>query len=108
LGVLGGARRDARVPANRIRRFWFSVFRKPNATRPTCLTMRLYPSVRNRRERDADFEAILALDLDDVTAIGGTSDSDPRNRFTLGGRLVAEHRYVADADLLESLSTLAE
>ena len=62
------------------------------------------PDARNRRERDADFESILALDMDNVSAAISSPDPDPRIRFTIGARLVAEHRYVAAADILESLS----
>ena len=62
------------------------------------------PEARSRREHEADFEAILALDLNDVTDIANSPHSDPRARFTLGARLVAEHRYVAATEILESLS----
>jgi hypothetical protein len=44
--VLDGARRDWRVQAHRTRRRWFSGVLKPNAMRPTCLTIRFYASVQ--------------------------------------------------------------
>ena len=44
--VLDGARRDWRVQAHRTRGHWFSGVLKPNAMRPTCLTIRFYASVQ--------------------------------------------------------------
>lgn len=79
-------------------------FRGAAQTRRQAAFLSSAPEARLRRERDADFEAILALDLADVTTDDGMDDTDPRTRFTLGARLVAERRYVAAAELLESLS----
>jgi hypothetical protein len=79
-------------------------YRAAARTRRQAAFLSSKPEARNRRERDADFEAILALDLDDVTTTGSKPESDPRARFTLGARLVVEHRYVAAAEILESLS----
>jgi hypothetical protein len=41
VGVLVGARHDARVQAKRIRRLWFAVFLNPKAILPMCLTILL-------------------------------------------------------------------
>ncbi|WP_420121955.1 LuxR C-terminal-related transcriptional regulator [Nakamurella sp.] len=62
------------------------------------------PEARARRDHEADFDAVLAVDLDAVTTSAGQADAEPQARFTLGARLVVERRYVAAAELLESLS----
>ncbi|MDR6972711.1 AAA family ATPase [Leifsonia shinshuensis] len=59
---------------------------------------------RTRRERDADFESILALDLDDVALDGSAAGADPRSRFTLGARRLVEREYPEAWSLLNTLS----
>lgn len=52
----------------------------------------------------ADFESILALDLEDVSVRQDDVSLEPRARFLVGATLAAEKRFVASSDVLETLT----
>ncbi|MFF2051830.1 LuxR C-terminal-related transcriptional regulator [Leifsonia sp. NPDC058194] len=62
------------------------------------------PGVSTADTLEADFESILALDLEDVTVTADDVSLAPRGRFVAGAKLAAEKRFVQSSDLLDTLT----
>ncbi|WP_256714426.1 LuxR family transcriptional regulator [Microbacterium sp. RU33B] len=79
-------------------------YRQAAHTRRQAAYLSAAPDARAHRELDADFDAILALDMDDVSTLGDGTGAEPRARFIRGAQLAAERDYSAAADVLATLT----